>query len=68
VIGCLLGDALAAAGTDLSEFEDLEPFEIVVLHPGRTLLEKLVLIHGEARKLNADASLQPRPRNGRQFL
>jgi hypothetical protein len=67
MIGCLLGDALGAAATDLSEFEDLEPFEMVVLHPGRTLLEKLVLIHGDARKLSADASLQPNPRSGRHF-
>ena len=66
-ISCLLGDALEAAGTDLSEFEDLEPHETAVLHPGRTLLEKLVLIHTDASKLDADASLRPNPRIGRHF-
>jgi hypothetical protein len=34
-IGCLLGDALGAAGTDLAEYEDLAPFEVTVLHPAR---------------------------------
>jgi Nucleotidyl transferase AbiEii toxin, Type IV TA system len=40
-ISCLLGDSPETAGTNLSEFTDLEPFDVVVLHPGRTLLEKL---------------------------
>lgn len=44
-IGCLLGDTLQAAGTSISDFEDLQPFEVEVLHPGRTLLEKLGLVH-----------------------
>lgn len=44
-IGCLLGDLLRGAGTSLSTFSDLQPFEVAVLHPGRTLLEKLGLIH-----------------------
>lgn len=52
-ISCLLGDDLEAAGTDLSEFTDLEPFEVVVLHPGRTLLEKLVHIHAMAQAYEA---------------
>jgi hypothetical protein len=42
-ISCLLRYVLEAAGTDLGEFDDLTPFEIAVHHPGRTLLEKLVL-------------------------
>ncbi len=66
-VGCLLGDVLAGAGTDLSEFEDLAPFEVSVLHPGRTLLEKLVLIHGLAQQLIADPSTPVPPRNGRHF-
>jgi hypothetical protein len=67
MISCLLGDVLESAGTDLSEFEDLEPFVIKVLHPGRTLLEKLVLVQTDARKLNAEASLPPSHRSGRHF-
>lgn len=66
-IGSLLGDVLAAAGTDLSEFEDLAPFEVSVLHPGRTLLEKLVLIHALAQELVADPSTPVPSRNGRHF-
>ena len=66
-IGSLLGDALAGAGTDLAEFADLAPFDVAVLHPGRTLLEKLVLIHGLAQKLAADPSTPVPARNGRHF-
>jgi hypothetical protein len=62
---CLLGDVLAAAGTDLREFTDLEPLEVAVLHPGRTLLEKLVHIHAVAQELAGDAARQPDRRSGR---
>ena len=58
---------MAGAGTDLCEFEDLAPFEVSVLHPGRTLLEKLVLIHALAQQLMADPSTPIPPRNGRHF-
>ncbi|MGH9087474.1 MAG: nucleotidyl transferase AbiEii/AbiGii toxin family protein [Acidimicrobiales bacterium] len=66
-IGSLLGDVLGGAGTDLAEFEDLAPFEVVVLHPGRTLLEKLVLIHGLSQQLAADATGPVDRRSGRHF-
>jgi hypothetical protein len=66
-IGCLLGDVLESAGTDLNGFADLEPFEVVVLHPGRTLLEKLVHIHALAQKLDTDAFQPIDPRSGRHF-
>lgn len=66
-IGCLLGDVLAAEGAALSEFDDLEPFEVVVLHPGRTLLEKLVHVHAAAQRLAAEPSRRPDPRSGRHF-
>jgi hypothetical protein len=66
-VSCLLGDVLAAEGTDLSHFDDLAPFEVVVLHPGRTLLEKLVHVHAAAQRLAADPSRQPDPRSGRHF-
>ena len=66
-IGCLLGDLLADAGTDLNEFSDLMPFPLVVLHPGRTLLEKLVGVHAEARRLAADPELAADRRIGRHF-
>ena len=66
-IGSLLGDVLEAAGTDLSEFIDLEPFEVAVLHPGRTLLEKLVLIHALAQQLAAEPGTSIDRRSGRHF-
>ena len=66
-IGCLLGDALGAAGTDLAEYEDLAPFEITVLHPARTLLEKLVHVHELAIQLAADEARPAPPRSGRHF-
>ena len=66
-IGSLLGDVLEAAGTDLSEFMDLEPFEVAVLHPGRTLLEKLVLIHALAQQLAAEPGTSIDRRSGRHF-
>ena len=58
---------LEAAGTDLSEFGDLEPFEVAVLHPGRTLLEKLVLIHALAQQLAAAPGTSIDRRSGRHF-
>jgi hypothetical protein len=66
-IGYVLGDVLAEAGTDLSDFSDLGPFEVVVLHPGRTLLEKLVGVHAEARRLAADPFRAADRRTGRHF-
>lgn len=66
-IGCLLGDLLGEAGTDLNEFSDIEPFDLIVLHPGRTVLEKLVGVHAEARRLAADSELVADRRTGRHF-
>lgn len=66
-ISSLLGDALNEAGTNLADFSDLNPFEIAVLHPGRTLLEKLVLVHTEAQRLAANPELASDPRIGRHF-
>jgi hypothetical protein len=66
-IGSLLGDALRDAETDLDEYEDLAPFQVEVLHPARTLLEKLVHIHGLAVELATDEDRLPPPRCGRHF-
>lgn len=63
----LLGSELARAGTDLSEFPDLEPFELAVLHPGRTLLEKLAGIHAEATRISAEPGVTANSRIGRHF-
>jgi Nucleotidyl transferase AbiEii toxin, Type IV TA system len=66
-ISSLLGDALVAAGTDLGEFDDLAPFEVAVLHPGRTLLEKLVIVHALCRQLASDTDGPIDRRSGRHF-
>jgi predicted nucleotidyltransferase component of viral defense system len=66
-VGSLLGDVLAEAGTGLREFADLEPFEVAVLHPGRTLLEKLVHIHALGQQLAADSARRPDRRSARHF-
>jgi hypothetical protein len=67
-IGSLLGNTLEAAGTDLGQYDDLQPFEVAVLHPGRTLLEKLYGIHDLARQLSANAlEADKLRRNGRHF-
>jgi hypothetical protein len=66
-ISSLLGDTLEAAGTDLGEFDDLEPFDVAVLHPGRTLLEKLVLVNSLTQQLAADSTGSIDRRSGRHF-
>jgi len=67
-ISSLLGDALASAGTNPGQYDDLSPFSVAVLHPGRTLLEKLYVIHGLAQQLSAGAIDADRlRRHGRHF-
>ncbi|MFV2074166.1 MAG: nucleotidyl transferase AbiEii/AbiGii toxin family protein [Thermoanaerobaculales bacterium] len=66
-IHTLLGDVLDDAGTDVSGFVDLERFAVRVLHPGRTLLEKLHAIHAESLRLEADPSKAVTARIGRHF-
>ena len=52
---------------DENAYEDLRPFDVPVLHPGRTLLEKLGLLHVAATR-RLEASLDFRAaRIGRHF-
>lgn len=60
-IGSLLGDALNEEGVETADYDDLAPFDVLVLHPARTLLEKLAHIHQLALEP------EPRRRNGRHF-
>lgn len=66
-ITSLLGRRLEQAGVAVADFVDLAPFEVAVLHPGRTLIEKLLRVNNFA----ADQSRRDRhdgwPRIGRQF-
>lgn len=66
-ISSLLGDELAGSGVDLTGYFDLEPFSVLVLHPGRTLIEKLVLVNAEAERLAADDQAAPGRNIGRHF-
>jgi hypothetical protein len=67
LINSLLGNAFSNAGQELEEFEDLAPFEVPTLHPARTLLEKLFLLHRLELQLSADVSLRPPAGSGRHF-
>lgn len=66
-VDSLLSRQLAQASTDVSSFPDLAPFSVELLHPGRTLIEKLLRVNNfvvdESRRDNHDGW----PRIGRQF-
>ncbi len=59
-IGTLLGDVLATArGVDVAAYDDLAPFKVPVLHPGRTLVEKVMHVHTlSVRNFAAPKALQ----------
>lgn len=60
-IGTLLGEVLSAArNVDIAAFDDLIPFEVPVLHPGRTPVEKLLMVHTATTRSASDPqSLSP---------
>jgi hypothetical protein len=66
-VDSLLGEALRNAGSNVDEFDDFIPFEVETLHPGRTLLEKLVLVHKVTQELTADPQMILEQRTGRHF-
>ena len=45
LIESILSRQLGAVGTLVENYSDLRPFSMKVLHPGRTLLEKLLRVH-----------------------
>lgn len=61
----LLARQLAAVG-EAAGFPDLEPFDVNILHPGRTLLEKLFRVSAFVADPDS-ASEHGWPRIGRQF-
>lgn len=61
--GSLLGDALSASGQNLDNYDDLRPFLVPVLHPGRTLLEKLCVIHSNLGSTPNEASCRKHARH-----
>jgi hypothetical protein len=44
-ISPMLSQALAGSGVDSEEFDDLAVFPVPVLHAGRTLVEKILMLH-----------------------
>jgi hypothetical protein len=61
----LLIDGISPA--DASGWEDLQPFEVDALHPGRTFVEKLFAVHGLALALIADPARQVKGTEARHF-
>lgn len=66
-VSSLLGRQLDAAGFDTSAWRDLAVFDVAILHPGRTLIEKLLRINNVASDRVAQAGVHGWPRIGRQF-
>lgn len=63
----LLARQLDAAGFDTAAWGDLSPFEVAILHPGRTLIEKLLRINNFASNPVAQEGVHGWARIGRQF-
>lgn len=66
-IAPLLFEVLRSSDIDPLSFEDLQPFNVHVLAPGRTLLEKLVIVHQEALRMEEDPNSQIKTRAGRHM-
>ena len=63
----LLARELGDSGFDTSAWNDLASFDVPILHPGRTLLEKLLRVNNFAADPDAAASPHGWPRIGRQL-
>lgn len=63
----LLARQLDAAGFDTSAWTDLAAFDVNILHPGRTLIEKLLRVNNFASDEKRQESTHGWPRIGRQF-
>lgn len=63
----LLSEALAAREVAIEEYADLSAFEIPVLHPGRTCVEKLALVNELAERCASDPDIVFPVRQGRHF-
>lgn len=63
----LVARQLNAAGFDTSEWSDLAALEVAVLHPGRTLIEKLLRVNNFASDPDIQAGTHGWSRIGRQY-
>lgn len=66
-ITSLLARELDAVGFDTAAWDDLAPLEVAILHPGRTLIEKLLRINNFANDPASQGGTHGWPRIGRQF-
>jgi hypothetical protein len=66
-IESILSRQLGAAGTLVENYSDLRQFSMKVLHPARTLLEKLLRVHTFATQFPANQSDKRQLRIGRQL-
>jgi hypothetical protein len=67
-ISTLVGDVLAGElGVNPVAFDDLAPFSVSVLRPGRTLVEKLMLVNTVAVRHAHDRGELRRQRSARHF-
>ena len=67
LVTSLLARQLHEAEFDVTAYDDLRPFEVRILHPGRTLLEKLLRVNNFSVDDGARVSEHGWPRIGRQF-
>lgn len=63
----LLTRQLADANFEVSAWSDLVPFDVAILHPGRTLIEKLLRVNNFAADQTRQRDVHGWPRIGRQF-
>lgn len=66
-IESLLARALTDTDLNVEEWDDLRPFPVTILHPGRTLIEKLLRVNNFALRADEQAGRHGWPRIGRQF-
>jgi len=55
------------AGSDIGQWDDLASFEVTILHPGRTLIEKLLRVNNFVADPARRSDPHGLPRIGRQF-
>jgi hypothetical protein len=63
----LLARQLGAAGVETARYADLAAIEVLMLHPGRTLIEKLLRVNNFGADPAGRSSSPGWPRIGRQF-
>jgi len=66
-ITSMLGRQLENAGFDTAAWADLDSFDVAVLHPGRTLIEKLLRVNNFASRPEVADGAHGWPRVGRQL-